>query len=164
VCANGAKLFAEFELQALGREWDLDHPKRAGIEKSERIVFSVRFQAPNSIGECCEDSHEILWNQMLLVENDTDDVGTGVLALEKLLATPLLDGEHFSSCKVLFKNKRVLIKIERAEDATLAKRRYVVRYGDQRLNLTERKRFQELIEREYGFKIVSTEKRRIKAR
>jgi hypothetical protein len=91
-------------------------------------------------------------------------VGRGVLALQRLLAIPLLDGEHFHSCKVLYKNKRVLIKIDRAEDTTLAKRRYVVRYGDQRLNLTERKRLQELIEREYGFKIVSTEKRRIKAR
>jgi hypothetical protein len=91
-------------------------------------------------------------------------IGPGVLTLQKLLETPLLDGEHFRSCKVLYKNKRVLIKIEKAEDATLAKRRYVVRYGDQRLNLTERKKFQELIDREYGFKIVSTEKRRIKAR
>ena len=97
--------------------------------------------------------------------NDSNSsVGPGVLALQTLLEAPLLDGEHFNSLKVLYKHKRVLIKIERTESTTLAKRRYVVRYGDQRLNLTERQEFQELIERNYGFKIVSTEKRRIKGK
>jgi hypothetical protein len=90
-------------------------------------------------------------------------VGQGVRILEARLETRLLDGEHVHSIKVLYKHKRVLIKIEDSEKSSLDERRYVVRYGDQRLNLRERKEFEDLIERGYGFKIVSTEKRRIKA-
>ena len=92
-------------------------------------------------------------------------VGPAILELQRLLHAPLLDGDHLQHLKIVYRDKRVPLRIDRLEDAGPNKGpRYVVRYRDQSLNLAERAEFEKLIERDHGFKICSTEKNRAKKR
>ena len=90
-------------------------------------------------------------------------VGPAILALQRLLQLSLLDGDHLEHLKVVYRDKRVPLRIDRLEETNQG-RQYVIRYRDQSLNLTERAEFEKLIERNHGFKIVSTEKNRVKKR
>lgn len=95
----------------------------------------------------------------------SDSVGPAILELQRLLHVPLLDGDHLQHLKIVYRDKRVPLRIDRFEDAGSKEgRRYVLRYRDQGLNLAEREKFEKLIERNHGFKIVSTEKNRAKKR
>ncbi len=91
-------------------------------------------------------------------------VGPGILELERLLNVRLLDGERVERLTLVYKEKRVRLQIERSENSPPKEPRYVVRYKDRDLNLGERPEFEDLIERQYGFRIVSTEKRKSRAR
>lgn len=92
-------------------------------------------------------------------------VGPAILELQRLLQVPLLDGDHLQHLKIVYRDKRLPLRIDRLEDVGPKKgRRYVLRYRDQSLNLAERAEFEKLIERNHGFKIVSTEKNRTKKR
>ena len=95
----------------------------------------------------------------------SDSVGPAILELQRLLNVPLLDGDHLQHLKIVYRGKRVPLRIDRLEGPEPDKgRRYVLRYRDQGLNLVERAKFEKLIEHNYGFKIVSTEKDRAKRR
>jgi hypothetical protein len=92
-------------------------------------------------------------------------VGPGILELQRLLRTRLLTGEYIERFTVLYdQRKRVRFRIDRLEDTTSKHPGYVVRYRDRDVRLTERPEFEKLFEREHGFKIVSTEKRKSKKR
>ena len=95
----------------------------------------------------------------------SDSVGPAILELQRLLNAPLLDGDHLQHLKIVYREKRVPLRIDRLEGPEPDKgRRYVLRYRDQGLNLVERAKFEKLIEHNHGFKIVSTEKDRAKRR
>jgi hypothetical protein len=92
-------------------------------------------------------------------------VGPGILELQRLLKTQLLTGEYVERFTVFYdQRKRVRFRIDRMEDARSEHPGYVVRYRDRDVRLTERPEFEKLFEREHGFKIVSTEKRKVKKR
>ena len=95
----------------------------------------------------------------------SDSVGPAILELQRLLNVPLLDGDHLQHLKIVYREKRVPLRVDRLEGPGHDKgRRYVLRYRDQGLNLVERAKFEKLIEHNHGFKIVSTEKDRAKRR
>jgi hypothetical protein len=89
--------------------------------------------------------------------------GPAILALQRLLKVSLLNGDHLDHLKIVYRDKRVPLRIDRLEDTNRGQR-YVVRYRDQSLNLAEREEFEKLIESNHGFRIVSTEKNRAKKR
>jgi hypothetical protein len=95
----------------------------------------------------------------------SDSVGPAILELQRLLRVPLLDGDRLQHLKIVYRDKRVPLRIDRLEGPGPDEgRRYVLRYRDQGLNLVERAEFEKLFERKHGFKIVSTEKDRAKRR
>lgn len=84
-------------------------------------------------------------------------VAPAVKDLEAKYGEVFLQPENIDSVKVLYAKKRVSVILE-PEGAN-----YVVRYSDQRLNGTEREKFENHIRKRHGIKVTSTEKQYAKS-
>ncbi len=93
----------------------------------------------------------------LSVEDDVS-LGPALAQLEQVLSWTIDDVNRISRLKLLFNDKRLAMKIEPIGDGLADDRIYVVRYRGQSLSLNERQEFEDLIERDHGIKVVSTEK------
>ena len=74
----------------------------------------------------------------------------------KAVGSLLADVGCIKHIKVLYQDKRVSLIVEPVKNAKDA---YVIRYTDQRLNATERRKLEAMMEEIYAIPIVSTEKR-----
>jgi len=80
-----------------------------------------------------------------------------------VFGNPLEAIETIESIRVERFGKRIRIKFELVEHDHRDREGFIVRYGDQLLDLAERQAFEDLIARRYGIKVLSTEKRHAKA-
>lgn len=91
-------------------------------------------------------------------------IGRAINQLEVAFGWSVDNVDRVPRLKVWFNKKRVALEIEAASSGTGEDRRYVVRYRDQTLSLTERPIFEHLMQHDHGIKIVSTEKRGARGR
>ncbi|MBK8211651.1 MAG: hypothetical protein IPK78_18550 [Rhodospirillales bacterium] len=89
---------------------------------------------------------------------DNLSIGPALAQLEQAFKWTLDDVSRIPRLKVLFNDKRVSMEIEPIGNGLSDERTFVLRYRDQSLTLGERQVFEELIERDHGIKVVSTEK------
>jgi hypothetical protein len=99
-----------------------------------------------------------------LSNKDDLSIGRALEELEQALNWTIEDLDRIPGFKVLFRDKRVAMEIEPVEAGPADDRKYVLRYRDQSLSLSERRVFEELIEQDHGIKVVSTEKRGARGR
>jgi len=95
--------------------------------------------------------------QLRLSDPESASIAPAIRQFAQAFGNPLDDVGEVESIKVLAFDKRVKMIFEPVGKSGVA---YVVRYADQPLNTRERRVFEERIWKEYGIRVLSTEKKR----
>ena len=88
--------------------------------------------------------------------SNAGSIGESVRHFEKVFGSITSAVGDIKSIKVLYHEKRVSLIFEPMDDVT---DEFVVRYSDNRLNVRERRSFEELMRKNHGIPVLSTEKR-----
>ena len=91
----------------------------------------------------------------IVLSND-GSIGESVRHFEQVFGSITSDIGEIKSIKVLYRQKRVSLIFEPMDYMT---DEFVVRYSDNRLNVRERRSFEELMRKNHGIPVLSTEKR-----
>ena len=92
--------------------------------------------------------------------SNNDSIGESVLHFEQVFGSITSELGEIKSIKVRYRQKRVSLIFETVGGAADA---FVVRYSDNRLNVRERRSFEELMRKNHGIPVLSTEKRQKKS-
>ena len=95
----------------------------------------------------------------LLLSNEAS-IGETVRHFEQVFGSITSELGEIKSIKVRYRQKRVSLIFETVGGAADA---FVVRYSDNRLNVRERRSFEELMRKNHGIPVLSTEKRQKKS-
>ena len=91
-----------------------------------------------------------------ITDPDSNAIGVAIGHFEHAVGGVLSDIERIESIKVHYRKKRVSLIFNKEEEADDA---YVVRYSDHRLNVSERRAFEDHMRDVYEISVLSTEKR-----
>jgi len=139
------------------------------VEYTNETEVTYAKQLDRLLSRLCNGKDETLeWVELLFGNSPLDGapkikisaqnaIGPAIQHFETAVGGLLGHLDCIESIKVRFAKKRVSVIFEREED--YEDDEFVVRYSDHRLNVFERRKFENYMRDEYGIPILSTEKR-----
>lgn len=139
------------------------------VEYANETELTYSKQLERLLNRLCHGEDNTLeWVEMLFANSPLDGapklkiagltaIGPAVRHFETAVGGLLGHLDCIESIKVRFAKKRVSIIFEREEEHE--EDEFVVRYSDHRLNVFERRKFENYMRDEYGIPVLSTEKR-----